>query len=116
MTTYGNVLQALADPTRRAIFERLRRGELAVCDLAEGLPVSRPAVSQHLSVLRKAGLVNERRDGVRRLYRLERRGLQALRVYVESFWDDVLESFKSEAEAQHQKTKERGDDSIRSQE
>ncbi len=104
--TYGIVLQALADPTRRAIFERLRKGEAAVCDLAQGLPVSRPAVSQHLKVLKDAQLVSERREGVRRLYRLERRGLMALRRYVESFWEDVLEAFRAEVEARNRQPNE----------
>lgn len=98
MTTYGEALGALADPTRRAVFERLRRGPCPVGHLAEGLPVSRPAVSQHLRVLKDAGLVEEQREGTRRLYRVAPRGLVALRKYLDSFWEDALQSFKAEAE------------------
>jgi DNA-binding transcriptional ArsR family regulator len=91
-------LQALADPTRREIFERLRRGPRPVGELAAGLDVSRPAVSQHLKVLRAARLVSERRDGTRRIYRVEVEGLAELRRYLDRFWDDVLAAFKAEAE------------------
>lgn len=96
--TYGVALQALADPTRREIFERLRRGPRPVGELAAGLDVSRPAVSQHLKVLREAGLVSERRDGTRRIYRVEVEGLAELRRYLDRFWDDVLAAFKAQAE------------------
>jgi DNA-binding transcriptional ArsR family regulator len=95
---YEAVIQALADPTRRTIFERLRRGPLAVGRVAEGLPVSRPAVSQHLRVLKDAGLVSERKQGTRRVYNVELAGLAELRQYVEGFWRDVLSAFKAEAE------------------
>lgn len=98
MATYGEALGALGDPTRRAVFERLRKGPCPVGHLAEGLPVSRPAVSQHLRVLREAGLVEEERDGTRRVYRLAPKGLVALRKYLDSFWEDALQSFKAEAE------------------
>ena len=81
MTTYGsNGLRALGDPTRRAIFERLGRGPLAVGEIASGLPVSRPAVSQHLKVLKDAGLVIDRPDGTRRLYQLDPTGIEAMRA------------------------------------
>jgi DNA-binding transcriptional ArsR family regulator len=96
--TYESALHALADPTRRAVFERLRGGPVAVGRIAEELPVSRPAVSQHLRVLREAGLVRERRDGVRRLYSVDLEGLRALRRYVEGFWNEALLAFKAEAE------------------
>ena len=89
---------ALADPTRRAIFERLRHGPLTVGRLARGLPVSRPAVSQHLRVLEEAGLVVPRAEGTRRFYRIETKGLEELRRYLERFWDDVLDAFRNEAE------------------
>jgi DNA-binding transcriptional ArsR family regulator len=92
------VLDALGDPTRRAVLELLRDGPRAVGDLAADLPVSRPAVSQHLRVLRGAGLVRERREGTRRLYRVDPQGLAALRTYLESFWTDVLAAFKAAAE------------------
>lgn len=92
-TDPGIALTALADPTRRAVLDGLRAGERSVGDLAGDLPVSRPAVSQHLAVLRSAGLVTERRDGTRRLYRVDPSGLAALRLYVESFWTDVLGAY-----------------------
>jgi len=95
---YGQALLALADPTRREIFEQLRRGPSPVGRLAEGLPVSRPAVSQHLKVLRQAGLVRERRMGTRRIYSVELRGLGELRRYLDDFWEDALEAFKAEGE------------------
>jgi DNA-binding transcriptional ArsR family regulator len=95
---YGNALAVLADPTRRQVFERLRNGPRPVNVLAAGLPVSRPAVSQHLKVLKHAGLVEERSEGVRRIYSLRREGLLELRAWLDSFWDDALEAFKLEAE------------------
>jgi len=95
---YGSALQALADPTRRTIFERLRRGPRPVGQLAEGLNVSRPAVSQHLRVLREAGLVSEQRAGTRRIYQVEVQGLAELRRYLDHFWDDVLSAFEAAAE------------------
>jgi DNA-binding transcriptional ArsR family regulator len=95
---YARAIEALADPTRRAVFERLRRGEQPVGRIAAGLAVTRPAVSQHLRVLEGAGLVSARRDGTRRIYRVEIRGLDELRTYLEGFWDDVLEAFRAEAE------------------
>jgi DNA-binding transcriptional ArsR family regulator len=99
---YEVSITALADPTRRSIFERLRHGPRAVGELAAGLPVSRPAVSQHLRVLKEAGLVTERRDGTRRLYRIEPAGLQELREYFERFWDEALEAFKEAAEREQE--------------
>lgn len=95
---YGNALTVLADPTRREVFERLRAGPLAVNVLAAGLPVSRPAVSQHLKSLKDAGLVEEHSQGARRIYSLRRDGLIELREWLDSFWDDALEAFKLEAE------------------
>jgi DNA-binding transcriptional ArsR family regulator len=91
-------LAALADPTRRTVFERLRAGPLAVNAVAAGLPVSRPAVSQHLKALKEAGLVEERSEGVRRIYSVRRDGLKELRDWLDSFWDDALEAFKREAQ------------------
>jgi DNA-binding transcriptional ArsR family regulator len=96
--TYGNALAVLADPTRRTVFERLRRGPLPVHALAAGLPVSRPAVSQHLKVLKGAGLVEERSEGVRRIYSVRREGLMELRNWLDGFWDEALTAFKAEAE------------------
>ena len=98
---YGTALAVLADPTRRRVFERLRHGPRAVNVIAAGLPVSRPAVSQHLKVLKSAGLVEERNEGVRRIYSLRREGLLELREWLDSFWDDALEAFKLEAERSH---------------
>jgi DNA-binding transcriptional ArsR family regulator len=95
--TYASALQAIADPTRRQVFERLRRGPQPVGRLAAGLHVTRPAVSQHLRVLERAGLVRARREGTRRIYTVDRRGLEELRRYLDSLWDDVLESFAREA-------------------
>ena len=84
MSTYQNGFSALADPTRRAIFEQLAHGPRPVGELAERFPVSRPAVSQHLRVLKDAGLVADRRDGSRRLYSVDRRGVAAMRAYLDS--------------------------------
>ena len=95
---YGNAIAALADPTRREVFERLRDGPRPVNELAAGLPVSRPAVSQHLKVLKEAGLVEERQDGTRRIYSLRREGVMALRDWLDSFWGNALDAFKAEAE------------------
>src|ERR1700736_6552001 len=95
---YANTLTALADPTRRALFERLRNGPASVGDLAAELPVSRPAVSQHLKALKVAGLVTDRPDGARRVYYIDPDGLGELRRWLDQFWDDALESFKNEVE------------------
>jgi DNA-binding transcriptional ArsR family regulator len=91
-------MDALGDGTRRAILEQLRRGPRAVGELAAGLPVSRPAVSQHLRVLEEAGLVSARSEGTRRIYTLVPDGLGALRAYFDEFWNDVLGSFKEAVE------------------
>ncbi len=88
---------ALGDPTRRLVFEQLRAGPLAVGQLAERLPVSRPAVSQHLRVLKLAGLVGDVRAGTRRLYHVDPAGLERARAYFDRFWDDALDRFASEA-------------------
>jgi len=94
----ARVFDAMGDPTRRQVLELLRDGERAVVDLAAPLPVSRPAVSQHLRVLKDAGLVTERRDGTRHLYRVDPEGLAILRTYLERMWDDSLAAFKATAE------------------
>ena len=91
-------MAALADPTRRAVFERLRYGPRPVGELARGLPVSRPAVSQHLRVLKEAGLVRERREGTRNFYSLDGDGLAEVREYFEELWDEALAAFKEAAE------------------
>jgi DNA-binding transcriptional ArsR family regulator len=91
-------LDALGDPTRRRIFELLRRGPRAVGEIAARVPVSRPAVSQHLRVLEEAGLVRATPQGTRRIYELDPRGVRDLRDYFDRFWDDALESFSRAAE------------------
>ena len=96
--TYGIRLEALGDPTRRAILERLSNGPRSVGDIAEGLPVSRPAVSQHLRVLKEASLVTERREGTKRLYRLDPGGLAEVRAYFDDFWARALAQFKEAAD------------------
>ena len=93
-----NGMDALGDPTRRAIFERLGDGPRAVGELADGLPVSRPAVSQHLKVLKDAGLVVDRKAGTRRLYQLDPSGVGALRAYFDTFWMQALTAFKEAVE------------------
>lgn len=90
---YAAVLTALADPTRRQILETLREGPLSVGQLADRQPVSRPAVSQHLRVLEEASLVRAQPRGNRRVYRIERQGLEELRAYLEEFWSDVLTAY-----------------------
>jgi DNA-binding transcriptional ArsR family regulator len=94
---------ALGDGTRRAIFKRLADGPLAVGELARGLPVSRPAVSQHLSVLKRAGLVSARATGTRRVYHVNPSGVEALRSELDVFWDKALDAFKllADEEGQH---------------
>ena len=91
-------LQALGDPTRREIFERLTAGPLAVGELAEELPISRPAVSQHLKVLKRAGLVTDRAEGTRRLYAIDPRGVEVLRRELDRFWEGALAAFAAAAE------------------
>jgi DNA-binding transcriptional ArsR family regulator len=91
--SYEKALEALADPTRRALFERIGKTPSSVGELADAFPISQPAVSQHLRVLREADLVQVRREGTRRIYGVSREGLGALRAYVESFWSDVLSAF-----------------------
>jgi DNA-binding transcriptional ArsR family regulator len=97
---YGEAITALADPTRRTIFERLRRGPRPVGELARELPVSRPAVSQHLRVLERAGLVRARQEGTRRYYSVDGDGLADLRAYFEQLWDEALAAFKETAESE----------------
>lgn len=96
--TYARALQCLGDPTRRKVFERLGAGPLSVGEIARGMPVSRPAVSQHLAVLKEAGLVVDRPVGTRRVYAIDPRGLGALRAWLDQFWDQALASFQDEVE------------------
>jgi DNA-binding transcriptional ArsR family regulator len=93
---YAEVFTALADPTRRHILEALRKQPKTVGELAEGQPVSRPAVSQHLKVLQSAKLVSVQPQGNRRVYAIKRDGLDDLRTYLETFWSDVLSSYGAE--------------------
>ena len=98
-------LVALGDPTRRAVFERVATRPQSVGELASSLPVSRPAVSQHLKVLKQAGLVSDAAAGSRRIYRMDPRGLQDLRAYLDHFWNQALAAFKTTVE---QRPKEEG--------
>ena len=100
MTNHSAALTALADPTRRAIFERLARSPSAVGDLARELPVSRPAVSQHLKILKAAGLVTDQAAGTRRVYSVDAAGVAAIRDYFEQFWQQSLASFRTAASKQ----------------
>jgi DNA-binding transcriptional ArsR family regulator len=96
--TYISALAALADPTRRAVFEALRGGPRAVGAIAAGVPVSRPAVSQHLKALKQAGLVRDRAEGTRRVYYIDPDGLGPLRRWLDEFWTEALDAFKREVE------------------
>jgi DNA-binding transcriptional ArsR family regulator len=102
MANASMALQALGDPTRREIFECLARRPLAVTDLANTLPVSRPAVSQHLRVLKDAGLVIMHRDGTRHVYQVNPKGVEMMRQYLDRMWDKALTSFKMFAEGKPQ--------------
>jgi DNA-binding transcriptional ArsR family regulator len=95
---YEKAFAALADPSRRRVFERLRAGPMSVGALAKHMPVSRPAVSQHLKVLKEAGLVTDHAEGTRRVYSIDPQGLAALRSWLDQFWDDALAAFRAEAE------------------
>jgi DNA-binding transcriptional ArsR family regulator len=95
---YGEAIAALADPTRRSVFERLRGGPRPVVEIARGMTVSRPAVSQHLRVLKDAGLVRERREGTRNYYSVDGDAVAELREYFENFWEEALAAFKEQAE------------------
>jgi DNA-binding transcriptional ArsR family regulator len=102
MTNAATTLDALGDPTRRAVLELLREGPSPVGELARHLPGSRPAVSQHLRVLKEAGLVQDTPEGTRRVYRIDPPGLEALRTYVEGLWDAALSEFRRIAEEEEE--------------
>ena len=104
---YEKALSALADPTRRDVFERLRSGPKAVGAIAHGMPVSRPAVSQHLRALKEAGLVADRAEGTRRVYFIDPHGLGALRKWLDQFWDEALAAFQAEVERASDKEDQR---------
>jgi DNA-binding transcriptional ArsR family regulator len=103
--TYQLALHALGDPTRREIFERLGSGPLSVAYLARDLPVSRPAVSQHLKVLCDAKLVTMEKSGTRSIYRIQQEGITAIREYLDKFWDEALANFKALAEKTERENK-----------
>lgn len=105
---YGIALSALADPTRRRVFEELRNGPRSVGSLAGRLPVSRPAVSQHLKVLKEAGLVSDKSEGTRRIYHIDPKGLAAIRRWLDQFWDEALSAFQAELERKNHEDKEQG--------
>ena len=98
MPRFSNVVSALADPTRREIFEKLAREPQSVGSLAETFPISRPAVSQHLRVLKEAGLVTDRAEGTRRVYQIDPGGLGVMRQWLDRFWDESLASFQAVAD------------------
>ena len=97
---YEQALASLGDPTRRKVFERLRSGPLSVGEIARNMPVSRPAVSQHLRALKEAGLVTEVAAGTRRIYRIDPRGIAAMREWLEALWSAALDAFKDFADSQ----------------
>jgi len=101
MTNQSERFAALADPTRREIFERLARKPLAVGEIAEGLPVSRPAVSQHLKILKAAGLVTMHSEGTRNVYQIDFRAIAAMRAYLDRFWNKALAAFKDAVEKEN---------------
>ena len=103
MANADRAFSALYDPTRRAVLERLRDGPRPVGEIARGLPVSRPAVSQHLKVLKEAGLVADRSEGTRRIYYIDPKGLGAMRAWLDQFWDSALAAFAAEVERNSKK-------------
>ena len=106
MTNAERVFAALHDPTRRTVFESLRNGPKAVGEIARSLPVTRPAVSQHLKVLKEAGLVDDRSEGTRRIYHIDPKGLGAMRAWLDQFWEVALDAFAAEVERIKTKEKE----------
>jgi DNA-binding transcriptional ArsR family regulator len=104
---YEIALAALADGTRRRLFEELRRGPQTVGHLAARMPVSRPAVSQHLKVLKEAGLVADRAEGTRRVYHIDPKGLAAVRRWLDQFWDEALLAFQAELDRAPENAKEK---------
>jgi DNA-binding transcriptional ArsR family regulator len=101
--TANAAFDALSDPTRRQVFQRLQSGGLSVGEIARHLPVSRPAVSQHLKVLKDARLVTDRAAGTRRIYHIDPHGLAAIRAWLDQFWTAALASFAEEVERQEEK-------------
>jgi DNA-binding transcriptional ArsR family regulator len=109
MANAQRVLSALADPTRRRVLERLSGGPAAVGEIAAGMPVSRPAVSQHLRALKQAGLVIDRAEGTRRVYQIDPAGLGAIRAWLDRFWGSTLDAFKEEAEGSEHRRSTKGE-------
>ncbi len=107
MTNADQVLDALGDRTRRAVFARVQRGARSVQEIADGMDVSRPAVSQHLKVLKAARLVTDRAEGTRRLYAVDPTGIAAVRDWLDGFWDEALVAFKAAAEQEAVKERKR---------
>jgi DNA-binding transcriptional ArsR family regulator len=105
--TSSTALAALADRTRREVFERLASGPASVGEIAPGLPVSRPAVSQHLKVLKQAGLVADRAEGTRRVYHIDPEGLGAIRAWLDQFWGAALAKFQAAVEGDEEPDNER---------
>jgi DNA-binding transcriptional ArsR family regulator len=101
--TYQTVFSALSDPTRRLVLEHLAAGSKSVGDIAVLMPISRPAVSQHLAQLKLARLVSEQRKGTRRIYQIDQAGLDQLRSWLETLWDDALNSLKTASEVEYEK-------------
>ncbi|HEY7005580.1 MAG TPA: metalloregulator ArsR/SmtB family transcription factor [Sphingomicrobium sp.] len=106
MANAERVFAALHDATRRSVLERLRDGPQSVGEIARGLPVTRPAVSQHLKVLKEAGLVDDRSQGTRRIYHIDPKGLGAMRAWLDQFWTTALDAFAAEAERSAQEEKQ----------
>jgi DNA-binding transcriptional ArsR family regulator len=106
VTNAAQVISALADPTRRAVLEKLRDGPRPVGEIARDLPVTRPAVSQHLKVLKEAGLVGDRSVGTRRIYYIDPKGLGAMRAWLDQFWEAALADFAAEVQRSATKEKE----------
>jgi DNA-binding transcriptional ArsR family regulator len=106
MTNADQIFDALGDPTRRAVFARVRRGPLSVSDIASGMEVTRAAVSQHLKVLKDAGLVVDRPEGTRRIYSVDSRGVRRLREWLDEVWDVALAAFKEAAEREATRQRE----------
>jgi DNA-binding transcriptional ArsR family regulator len=106
MISADQAFDALGDPTRRRVFTSLRQGKRSVGEIAEGMNVTRPAVSQHLKVLKEAGLVTVRAEGTRRLYSVDTAAIEALRSWLDGFWDDALNAFQKAAEKEAAKARE----------
>lgn len=98
MANASHAFVALSDPTRRTVFEKLATGPLPVGEIARGIPVSRPAVSQHLKLLKEAGLVSDRSEGTRRIYQIDPAGLGAIRAWLDQFWEGALAAYAAEVD------------------